>query len=145
MQTLIRRRVLRRLIWVYTVCLCPINSTLGMKGLNKENCKLYELQVFKLLLILWSFLPLSKGKHGNIVLFSDHCFENRTLYLNDKFANITSLWQKKREPPHDKTNKMTCASSKESDQSVGMPRLIRVFAGRTGHFVGFVVLRLMLL
>ena len=29
------------------------------------------------------------------------------------------------------------ADSKDSDQSGRMPRLIRVFAGRTGHFVGF--------
>ena len=39
------------------------------------------------------------------------------------------------EPQHDKTNKMTCASSEDSD-------LILVFAGRTGHFVGFVMLQL---
>ena len=28
--TLIRRRVLRRLIWVCTVCLCPTKKTLGL-------------------------------------------------------------------------------------------------------------------
>ena len=27
---LIRRRIMRRLIWVYTVCLCPIKRTLGL-------------------------------------------------------------------------------------------------------------------
>ena len=31
--TLIRRRVLRHLIWVYTVCQCPIYGTLGLNGL----------------------------------------------------------------------------------------------------------------
>ena len=37
------------------------------------------------------------------------------------------------EPPHDKTNKTACASSEVSDQPghPRMPRLIRVFAGRT--------------
>ena len=30
-ETLIRRRVLRRLIWVCTVCLCPTKKTLGLK------------------------------------------------------------------------------------------------------------------
>ena len=73
------------------------------------------------------------------------------------------------EPPSDKTNKMTCApqpghrpvlsesslcsfwvakdpmvlhaDTEVSDQTGRMPRLIRVFAGRTGHFVGFVLLR----
>ena len=32
-QTLIRRRVTQRLIWVYTVCQCPIYVTLGLNGL----------------------------------------------------------------------------------------------------------------
>ena len=31
--------------------------------------------------------------------------------------------------PHDKTNKMACALSKDSDQPGHAPRLIRVFAG----------------
>ena len=34
------------------------------------------------------------------------------------------------EPPNDKTNKMACGPSENSDQP-GMPGLIRVFAGRT--------------
>ena len=68
------------------------------------------------------------------------------------------------EPPHDKTNKMTArpvwsesslcaqwvakklrflhADSEDSDQTMRMPRLIWVFAGRTCHFVGFVMRRL---
>ena len=32
------------------------------------------------------------------------------------------------------------ADSEDSDQTGRMPRLIRVFAGRTGHFVSFVML-----
>ena len=35
------------------------------------------------------------------------------------------------EPQHDKTNKMTCASSEDSDQPGCPPRLIRVFAVRS--------------
>ena len=35
------------------------------------------------------------------------------------------------EPPHDKTNKMTCTPSKDSDQSGHLPSLIRVFAVRS--------------
>ena len=31
-ETLVRRRVLRRLIWVCTVCLCPTKKTLGLYG-----------------------------------------------------------------------------------------------------------------
>ena len=34
------------------------------------------------------------------------------------------------EPPHDKTNKMACAPSEDSDQPGHLPRLIRVFAVR---------------
>ena len=34
------------------------------------------------------------------------------------------------------------ADSEDSDQTGWMPRLIRVLAGHTGHFVGFVVWRL---
>ena len=32
-ETLIRHRILRCLIWVCTVCLCPTKKTLGLKGL----------------------------------------------------------------------------------------------------------------
>ena len=40
---------------------------------------------------------------------------------------IEAIWF---EPPHDKTNKMPCASSKDSDQPGHLPSLIRVFAVR---------------
>ena len=52
------------------------------------------------------------------------------------------------ESPHDKTKKVACAPSEDSDQPrhppslislQRMPRLIWVFAGRTCHFVGFVM------
>ena len=36
------------------------------------------------------------------------------------------------------------ADSEDSDQTGRMPRLILVFAGRTGNFVGFVMRRLIL-
>ena len=36
-ETLIRRRVLRRLVWIYTVCLCPTKRTLGLYGLNPDR------------------------------------------------------------------------------------------------------------
>ena len=35
------------------------------------------------------------------------------------------------EPPHDKTNKMACAPSEDSDQLGHPPSLIRVFAVRS--------------
>ena len=40
------------------------------------------------------------------------------------------LYQKTIEPPHDKTNKMACAPSEDSDQPGYPPNLIRVFAVR---------------
>ena len=43
-ETLIRCRVLWRLIWVYTVCLCPTKRTLSFNGLNKiQLTKLFNL------------------------------------------------------------------------------------------------------
>ena len=38
------------------------------------------------------------------------------------------LWQIANEPPHDKTKKMTCTPSENSDQPGHPPSLIRVFA-----------------
>ena len=46
------------------------------------------------------------------------------------------------EPTHDKSNKMTCAPSKDSDQPGHPSSQIRVFAGPTGNFVGFVMWQL---
>ena len=45
---------------------------------------------------------------------------------------VTPLCRNKytNEPPHDKTNKMVCAPSKDSDQPGHLPGLIRVFAVR---------------
>ena len=37
MKTLIRRRVLRHLIWFCTVCLCPKNGMLGLYGLKDST------------------------------------------------------------------------------------------------------------
>ena len=38
-ETLVRRRRTRRLIWVWTVCLCPTKRTLGLYGLNAHSPK----------------------------------------------------------------------------------------------------------
>ena len=42
---LIRRRVLRRLIWFCTVCRCPTKRTLGLYGLNLNYIDLYEVNI----------------------------------------------------------------------------------------------------
>ena len=41
-----------------------------------------------------------------------------------------------------KDPKFLHADSEDSDQTEWLPRLIQVFSGRTGHFVGFVMLQL---
>ena len=48
------------------------------------------------------------------------------------------------EPSNYKTNNMACAPSEDSDQlgHLRMPRLICIFTGCMGHFVGFVMRRL---
>ena len=53
-------------------------------------------------------------------------------YMKIRESNINTLKSEKNanEPPHVKTNKMTCVPSKDSDQSGHPPSLIRVFAVR---------------
>ena len=46
-----------------------------------------------------------------------------------QFDDLGSI-RKKIEPAHDRTNKMACAHSEDSDQPGHLPSLIRVFAVR---------------
>ena len=39
-ETLTRRHILRRLVWVHTVCVCPTKRTLVLYGLMGEKCNL---------------------------------------------------------------------------------------------------------
>ena len=48
--------------------------------------------------------------------------------LQNKSKNLVHFLFSIFEPPHDKTNNMTCAPSKDSDQPGHPPSLIRVFA-----------------
>ena len=43
---------------------------------------------------------------------------------------VYEFYESKFEPPHNKTNKMACAPSEDSDQPGHPPSLIRVFAVR---------------
>ena len=47
------------------------------------------------------------------------------------FAGPLLVWPHANEPAHDKTNKMTCAPSEDSDQPGHPSSLIRVFAVRS--------------
>ena len=51
MYTLIRRLVLRPLIWVYTVCKCPFYGTLDINELN-GICILHKIDKVRLLLYI---------------------------------------------------------------------------------------------
>ena len=44
-EVLIRRRVLRRLIWICTVCLCPTKGTLSLYGLKEMHILVTQCQV----------------------------------------------------------------------------------------------------
>ena len=52
------------------------------------------------------------------------------LFLNISALFNCSVKKTRYEPPHDKTNKMACASSEDSDQPGNPPSLIGVFAVR---------------
>ena len=62
-ETLIRRRVLRRLILVCTVCLCPTKRTLGLYGLKKESHVIhytYQNPLYETTIMHFTFL------HGDV-------------------------------------------------------------------------------
>ena len=51
-ENLIRRRILRRLIWFCTVCRCATKRTLGLYGLNPHKCTVsikIKIHVFQLI------------------------------------------------------------------------------------------------
>ena len=76
----------------------------------------------KLIDDICDFVNLVKQKAWNkyeVHRKSSNC-DNHFIYDTGKFI----------EPPHDKTNKMTCAPSEDSDQPGHSPSLIRVFAVR---------------
>ena len=88
----------------------------------------------------------SIGENESSIILKSFTFQEIS-----KFTQI-GLEKIKFGPRHDKTNKMACAlakdpsflhaDSEDSDQIGRMPRLIRVFAERTFHFVGFVMRQL---
>ena len=87
----IRRRVLWHLIWVCTVCLCPKNGTLGLYGL---------IDIFA---GPGTYESLSKERRGNMMTTKDNRFRGKKTDTPGPGAYEVTY-----EPPHDKTNKMTC-------------------------------------
>ena len=72
-KTLIRRRILRHLIWVYTVCLYPFYGTLCLNWFNRQAQKLFLLSIFKINVIKKSVLKAS----GTEVISSVHLFKKK--------------------------------------------------------------------
>ena len=71
----------------------------------------------------WAHEPICWFCHAAAHLFSgDGCF-NAIAVLPDVFVE-------ENEPPHEKTNKMACAPSEDSDQPEHPPSLVRVLAVR---------------
>ena len=100
-ETLIRRRVLRRLIWVCVVCQCPTKRTLDLYGLS-----------------------FTKSSYANV----SHELCCDLLQNNLKSFNMTI--KIKYEPWHGISNNVVCATRKASDQPAHTRSLIRAFASR---------------
>ena len=103
------------IVWVtYLARFRSLNDHLS----GKELLILFTARALRKLLSIYVciYFPFVLGGRiwDLIVSVPDHC-------LSFYFTN---------EPPHDKTSKMVCAPSEDSDQSGHPPRLIRVFAVR---------------
>ena len=72
----------------------------------------------------WQFENLFFVIVGNYEKHMPYC------YIPFPTTVLKNLKTSTNEPPHDKTNKMACAPSKDSDQPGHPPSLIRVFAVR---------------
>ena len=107
-----RCHVLRRLIWVYTVCLCPkIGRQAYMSRLVTQPTK-------------WHVRPAkTQISLGIRPVWSESLLCVQCVAKGPSFHH---------------------ADGEDSDQTWRMPRLIWVFTGRTCHFVGFVMRRLIL-
>ena len=71
-----------------------------------------------------SFTSIMSQPSRRNILLSYRSYNHFFISQNDNFVIYIN------EPPHDKTNKMTCAHSEDSDQPGLPPSLIRVFAVR---------------
>ena len=78
-------------------------------------------------LMSWLKYPCYRSKFAGLPLssFCTQTFKHSSFGLILCFHSSTIY-----EPPHDKTNKMACAPSEDSDQPGHPPTLIRVFAVR---------------
>ena len=63
-ETHIRRRILRRLIWVCTVCLCPTKRTLGLYGFSINSLDIWKeiVHFSHQLCVLWTKRAVGEGE-----------------------------------------------------------------------------------
>ena len=79
---------------------------------------------------------LIEGNQYNFInipfqIFSTNLYLIGIGYFLSALGLVFFVNQSANEPPHDKTNKMICAPSEDSDQLGHPPSLIRVFAVRS--------------
>ena len=69
-KTLIRRRILRRLIWVYTVCPCPYDGALSINGLkSKEIPFIYNQNEIRLFIFELFYYQIPRHRSFLLYLF----------------------------------------------------------------------------
>ena len=147
--------------WFFSLCPMVINFRLRLHGVShggimilwvKETCPCYRALEVKFALVTFISLPLwvftIEGKipvdklmltNGDILKvggFDLACVKCRVVTLKrlpvvQHSADYLILDYSKYEPPRDRTNKMPCAPSEDSDQPGNPPCLIRVFAVRS--------------
>ena len=94
---------MQRLIWVYSVCTCGfVGFFCALAEIKIRAFEDNNISVAKFINFLKLWLIVKWQCHSML------------------FRNVT-VWN---EPQHDKTNKMTCAPSKDSDQCGHLPSLI---------------------
>ena len=166
-----------RLIWVFARCTCNFVGFVTRRLIYSVQAGIMSRQALYRVTtteFLWS-VPLYRTYVVTFLFFKRLGFKGPKVVVLVVFNFCMVLWCHRAlsrivwfEPRHDKTSKMTCAPSEDSDQPAHPPSLIRifavrflytdsedadqtgrisliwVFAGRTSHFVGFVMLRLIL-
>ena len=119
-ETLIRRCIVRRLIWVCTVCRCLIKRTLGLNGLS-ISIKYQNLICWpkKFGIFIKTFFYITQNDFSLIVY---------KYYINKSYLGFHMAKEiRDRYGPHHEISNVVCATSKGSDQPAHMHRLNRAF------------------
>ena len=109
----------------YNTYICCIPNSKIYQLLSHSSKGMFSYDVTQILTFPWN----NKLVIAPYILWSSAA-KPETLFQFECFSWLCPLKQKMttNEPQHDKTNKMTCAPSEDSDQPGHPPSLIRVFA-----------------